>query len=106
LVFSGASRFVYGYEYDPSIATNFSNDLELIPTDTKTILVSNSEKSFYEVIASHNKSLAVITEPGGEEFLATHKSNSNFDGYMISKSITSSSKDDSNRFYLYTKISN
>ncbi len=106
LVFSGASRFVYGYEYDPSIVSNFSNDLELIPVNTKTLLVANSEKAFYEVVANHNKNLAIITEPSGDEFLATHKSYNNFNGYKISKIITSSSKDDSNRFYLYTKTAN
>lgn len=106
LVISGASRFVYGYEYDPNIVSNFSNDLELIPKETKNILVANSEKNFYDVIAKYRTTLTVVEKPIGDEFLATYKSHENFKGYTIKKIITSSSKDDSNRFYLYTKITN
>jgi len=106
LVFSGASRFIYGYKYDPSIVSNFSNDLNIIPNNTKYLVVANSEQAFYDVVASHNKQYTVSTEPTGDSFLATRKSNKNFDGYKITQILTSPANNDSNRFYLYTKIVN
>lgn len=106
LVYSGASRFVYGYEYDPDIVTNFSNDLELIPKNTKYILATNSETPFYQVIEKHNDGPKVINTPEGEEFLSTRKAKSDFINYKIDKIVTSSFKDDSDRFYLYKKVDN
>lgn len=106
LVVSGMSRFVYGYQYDPNIISNFSNDLALIPKDTNNILVSNSEKAFYEVISKYNNKLQIINEPTGDKFLVTHKAKQDFSDYSIEKIITSSLKNDSDRFYLYTKIKN
>lgn len=104
LVYSGASRFVYGYKYDPDIVTNFTNDIKLIPDNTQKILVSNSEIDFYNVMAEHGNSFEIITEPSGDEFLATHEANTDFDNYQINRIITSSVKYDSDRFYLYKKI--
>jgi len=104
LVFSGASRFINGYKYDPSIVSNFSNDLNIIPKNTKNLVVSNSELAFYEFVAKHSKLYAVSVTPISDNFLATRKSNQNFSGYEIKQIITSSSNNDSNRFYLYTKI--
>lgn len=106
LVYSGASRFVYGYEYDPDIVTNFKNDIELIPSETTRLLTANSETAFFEVISEHNKTFEIIKKPEGEDFLATRKAKSEFDSYKIDLIITSSFKDDSDRFYLYKKVSN
>lgn len=104
LVFSGASRFIFGYKYDPSIVSNFSNDLNIIPSNTKNLVVANSELAFYDVVASHNKQYEISTTPTSDSFLATRKSNQNFSGYEIKRIITSPTNNDSNRFYLYTKI--
>jgi hypothetical protein len=106
LVFSGASRFVYGYRYDPTIVPNFSNDLRLIPSNTKNIVVASSELPFYSIIADHNKNITVSTTApaGNDNFLATHKANQKFVGFEIYRIIASSAKDNGDRFYLYTKI--
>lgn len=106
LVFSGASRFIYGYKYDPSVVPNFSKDLKLIPKDTKNIVVSSDEFDFYKVVSLHNKKINVTTAPttGSDGFLATNKANKAFSGYKINRIITSSTKNQSDRFYLYTKI--
>lgn len=104
LVFSGASRFVYGYKYDPSIVPNFSHDLKLIPKSTKNIVVTADELPFYQVVASHNKKLTVSVAPNINtiSFLATHEANRNFTGYKIDRIITSPMKNFSDRFYLYS----
>lgn len=104
LVFSGADRYVHGYRYDPNIAPNFSKDLKLIPADTKNLVVTSDELSFYKVIAKHNEQLNVSTSPTSNTFLATHKAKKKFLNYKIDRIITSSSSNQSNRFYLYKKI--
>jgi Dolichyl-phosphate-mannose-protein mannosyltransferase len=106
LIASGADRFMYGYRYDPNVAVNFSKDLKLMPKNTKYLLVSADEKSFYQVIANHNDELKVIEAPAGNEFLATRKAKSVQGSYVITKIITSPNSNDSDRFYLYTNTSN
>lgn len=105
LIFSGASRFIFGYEFDPSIVTNFSNDLRIIPADTKYLVVADSELDFYNIVSDHNHQYTVSTNPAGESFVATHKAHQDFEGYTVDRIITSSLNNDSDRFYLYTKTS-
>jgi 4-amino-4-deoxy-L-arabinose transferase-like glycosyltransferase len=105
LVSSGMNRYVYAYQYDPNIVPNFSKDLQLIPKHTQTIVVSSSELSFYRVVAKYKKPLTVSTEPFGNYFLATHDAKRDFNGYVIDRIITSSTRNNSDRFYVYKKVS-
>lgn len=106
LVFSGANRFVYGYKYDPSIAPNFSKDLKIVPDDTKNLVVTTDELPFYQIVALHNKQYSVSTLPTSSSFLASRAAHRIFAGFTVSRIITSSTSNNSNRFYLYTKIAN
>ena len=103
LVLSGVNRYVYGYRYNPSIVPNFSNDLRLIPKNTKNIIVSNSELEFYKVLAKYNKRINVSTLPTSDTFLATHNAKRLFNGYKISQIITTTTYINSDRFYVYKK---
>jgi hypothetical protein len=103
LVFSGADRYLYGYRYDPDIVPNFSKDLNLIPTETQNLVVSDNELAFYKVVASHSKHLSVSTSPVGDTFLITREAKQVFTGYEITRIITSSSYYQGDRFYLYKK---
>lgn len=104
LVYSGASRFVYGYEYDPRLVVNFSSDIKLIPESTSRILVSKSEFDFYKILSKNGLKFEIIDSPNGDEFLATKKAKGDFANYKINRIITSSAKNDSDRFYLYKNI--
>jgi 4-amino-4-deoxy-L-arabinose transferase-like glycosyltransferase len=104
LVFSGADRYIHGYRYDPNIASSFSRDIKLIPNGTKNLVVGNDEFAFYNVLAKHNKTLIVATNPNSNSFLATRKTNIPLAEYRIDKIITNSLSDQGDRFYLYTKI--
>jgi hypothetical protein len=105
LVSSGMNRYIYGYTYDPNIVPNFNKDIQLIPDDTKNIVVASNEMAFYKVIAEYNGPFSVTTSPnpGVDNFLATKKANNTLHGYKIEKIITNSLKNDSDRFYLYKK---
>ena len=103
LVSSGANRYIYGYLYDPNIVPNFSKDLLLIPKDTKNIVVSSGEQSFYKVVAEYKKTLVISTVPVGDSFLATRAAKSNITGYNIVRIVSSSTKYDSDRLYVYKR---
>ncbi|MDK2899207.1 MAG: hypothetical protein PWQ10_394 [Patescibacteria group bacterium] len=105
LVFSGTDRYIFGYRYDPNIAPNFSHDINLIPSETKNLVVTDNELDFYNVIASYNKDLIVSTKQTTDTFLATRGAKQQFKGYNIAKIITTSNFDRGDRFYLYTKSS-
>jgi len=105
LVSSGMNRYVYGYTYDPNVAPNFSKDLKLMPSGVKNIVVSPNEVDFYKVVAEYNGPFDVSTTPGisVDVFWATHEASRSLGGFRIEKIITSSLKNDSDRFYLYKK---
>lgn len=105
LVYSGADRYIYGYRYDPSIVSNFSSDLDLLPKNSD-LVVSKKEIDFYKVVQSHNKNLTtqLSPEPNMQKFIATRNANRPFDGYKIEKIIVSPDSNDADRFYLYQKI--
>jgi hypothetical protein len=101
LVFSGAERYMQGYRYDPGVVTNFSKDIKLIPANAKNLVVASDELAFYQVIAKHNKQFNVSTLPSGNTFLATREAKKAFSGYEIDRIITTSTSNQSDRFYLY-----
>ncbi|MDD3036156.1 MAG: glycosyltransferase family 39 protein [Candidatus Saccharimonadaceae bacterium] len=106
LIFSGIDRYIHGYRYDPNLSSSFSNDLKLIPKDTKELVVSSDESSFYSVYTRHRTGIILSESPTGDEFLASRKAKKNYAGYSIKRIITTSSINDADRFYLYKKIAN
>ncbi len=104
LVMSGLERYVYGYHYDPATVSNFSQDLSLLPDDTKQLIVSEDQLPFYEVVAEHKNDLTVSTTHSGDRFTASHAAKNTFSGYSIDKIITSSDAQDADRFYVYKKL--
>ena len=104
LVFSGIDRYVSGYRYDPDVVPNFSIDIKLIPKDMNNIVVSDEELPFYNVLAKYNKNISVSTNSTAPTLLVTRKAKRNFAGYKVDRIITASNFKDSDRFYLYKKI--
>ena len=106
LVFSGADRYIYGYNYDPNVASSFSKDLKFVTTGAKDLVVTNEEFAFYSVVAKYNKFITVSTNPNTDIFWASKGAKKNFPGYTIDKIQTSSVAIDGDRFYLYKKSVN
>jgi hypothetical protein len=104
LVLSGANRYIYEYRYNPNIVPNFSHDIQLIPISATNIIVSDNELAFYQIIAKYNKKLVISTVPTGETMLVTRAANKPLTDYTISRIITSPMSEQSDRFYLYTKV--
>jgi len=105
LIGSGLDRYIYGYHYDPNTTTNFSRDLKLIPKDTNQLVVSEEELPFYTAVQKHRDGLDVSTSaPTTDMFIATREGRKEFEGYAIDRIITTTYSQDSDRLYIYKKI--
>jgi hypothetical protein len=105
LIGSGLDRYMYGYHYAPSTAVNFSNDLKLIPKGTKQLVVSGDELPFYIAVAHHRPGLTVTTIPDTDQFVATKAAHTSvLTSYKITRIITTTYSRDSDRLYIYKKI--
>ncbi len=104
LVFTGLERYVYGYHYDPQTVSNFSQDLALLPKDTRHLVVTEEQLPFYQVVAAHHKGLTVSTNPSGPTFAVSFAAKNNIiAGYRIDRIITSTTYINADRFYVYKK---
>jgi 4-amino-4-deoxy-L-arabinose transferase-like glycosyltransferase len=103
LIGSGLDRFVYGYQYDPNTAVNFSQNLKLLPKDTTRLVVSDEELPFYQAVASYRPSLQVYSGANGDQFVATRDAKKNYKGYEIERIITTTYAEDADRLYIYKK---
>ncbi len=101
LVSSGLDRYAYGYFYEPQTTQNFSNDLELLPANTKRLVVTQDQLAFYSAVARHDKNLIVTTTSGDQSFTTTRDAYKQYPGYKITRIITSRNSTDSDRFYVY-----
>lgn len=107
LITSGLMRYAYGYHYSPSVATLFSKDLSLLPSDVKTIVVSDSERPFYQAVAHFNNDFTVApasTNPQAAHFAATRAAAPTIEGAVVTKIITDAQSQDADRIYIYKKF--
>jgi hypothetical protein len=107
LITSGIDRYVFGYHYSPTVATNYSKDLMLLPSDTKQLVVSSAERPFYNAVAKFNDNELTVSEtiPTTGEFTATRSSRAIVqEGELkVTRIIVSPFADQSDRFYQYTR---
>lgn len=103
LIGSGVDRYIFGYRYSPTVATNYSKDVSLLPRDTRTLLVTSSEESFYNAVASFKKDMTIVTTaPTDRAFTATHDArNTVGDSVAITGIITGPFSQMADRFYQY-----
>lgn len=125
MITSDISHFVFGYRYNPAVANEFSNDLTLITTmveDGSTIVISDkTEYEFYKnlerkplVTIFERKDLKIVNEVPViavdklatlgliEEELAEGEV-SILTQYNLTRIITNSKRENSDRIYLYEK---
>ncbi len=105
LIGSGIDRYIFGYHYSPTVATNYTKDLMLLPEGTTRLVVAANEKDFYEAIASFRPSLEISTDVPAEatSFTTTQAARGVVsDQYSVERIITSPFKDSADRFYQYS----
>lgn len=103
LIFSGADRYIYGYNHDPNVVPNFSKDLNLLPDTNTEIVVTSNEMEFYNVISKYNSNINPVLEPSSLEFWSTKNAKKQYPGYQIERIVTDSNTYDSDRFYVFKK---
>ena len=113
MTISGIGRYFDSYMHDPTTSAYYTRDLQLVNSqidkqpEAKLLLVVPSEnEEFYDVVASHNSRISVATnvpETISGPTLVSGSVKNNLPPQNISKILTSSHKDNSDRFYLYKK---
>lgn len=111
MIGSGVNHYVYSYTYNPDVATNFSNDLQLLNAAVKqqnsnvTLVADSAQAPFYDAVASYNKHLSVVVTPPAsvtQPVIFTHDAKSEITysqaPYRI---ITNQFTDNADRFYIY-----
>lgn len=120
---NGIERYLYGYHYNPAVASYFSRDLHLIDAELKelkgnvTLVASPTEKSFYDAVVhnpksfSSNVNVTVTTDtPTPEEqadapdqtvIITNQKWHEKADKAIPTKIIVNANKDNADRLYLY-----
>lgn len=101
---TGLARYAYGYHYSPQVAPLFSNDLRLLPADTKELVVSEDQKAFYTAVASYRDGLSVVTAPTSSMFVVTRDAREGLDAYQITRIITNGHTNDSDRLYIMQRV--
>lgn len=100
LISTGLIRYGYGYHYNPSVVPLFSEDLKLLPKDSKQLVASSEEQAFFKAIGRYRENLTVVTKPSDDTFIVTRDARDNFDGYEIKQIIVNERSAEANRFYV------
>jgi len=104
LIGSGLDRYGYGYYYSPTIASNFSQDLDLLPKDARQVVVSGGERAFYTSLSAYRTNLEIVGAPTSQTVLVTRAAREAIgDEYTIVNIITNTYKNEADRFYQYQK---
>ena len=123
MITSDISHFIFGYRYNPAVANQFTNDLQLIRDhveDGSTLVVlDKNEFDFYKILADtaliNHKDIKIINQLPTQpvEKLATlglieenleDDETSVFEDYTLDKIITNSKSQNSDRIYLYSAV--
>ncbi|MDN5274401.1 MAG: conserved rane protein of unknown function [Candidatus Saccharibacteria bacterium] len=110
MVLSGVDRYMYGYQYDPQTAGNFSEDLRLVndQLDVKdrgivALVVSEKEVPFYQVVAHYQKDVLVApaTSPVAAPTTIVSRAAYTKNATEPWRIVTDSMAGDADRFYIY-----
>ena len=112
MLLTSVDRYINGYSYNPTLATQFSKDLQLLNRRMAmnahapaTLVVAESERTFYEVVAKYNGDLTVLTSvPAGElppTLIVSEAAHKPLKDTAPTRIVTSPAAEDSARFYVY-----
>lgn len=103
LIVSGLARHLYGYHYMPQVAPLFSNDLKLLPQDTRQLIAADKEFDFYAAVATHRDNLTVQRTPTADSIIVTQQARGSVTGYDVTRIITNGHSNNADRFYVMTR---
>ena len=104
MVVPGLLQYIYGYRYNPNVATQFNYDLPIIRDNLNDeVLLAKDHYDFYKIL-EESTNIHVVSELDGPSYLklAILHGQDDSDKYNLSKIITSPMAEESDIIYLYT----
>ena len=108
LLAASLNNFRLNYLYSPEIVANFNQDLKLLLENTdknRKLLISKTEKPFFEILEKQN-SAKIVSEIQGQEIVLSKAAIDKIEipkNYQIKKIVVSSYAANSDRFYILKK---
>ena len=103
LIFTGLSRYVYSYHYNPEAVALYSRDIALLPEGTSQLIVGTGETGFYEALSTYGD-FVVVKTPSADTFTASHLAYTEYAGYVVTEIITDARSENADRFYIYERV--
>ena len=103
MIVPGLLQYIYGYRYNPNIANEFSDKLEVIEnnlTDEHLLVFENYD--FYKILEAKTNIKVIDTIEDTENLAVLGDLENVPDGYKLNRIITSPMRDNSDIIYLYT----
>ena len=110
IIASGLNHFIFGYHYTPRVVKNFNDDISIITQNVKKgetlYLPAETENyKFYSLLGRFNKINVINSHSDiNQESFAVLGGKTEMKGYELSRIITSPKSRNSDRLYLYHKI--
>ncbi len=112
MIYSGVIRYTHNYTYNPEVLTHFNDDVKLLDgtlskltaTQTASVLTTDDELPFYNVLAHYDKRFNAITTPSTQASILIVTRNAHASqkvGGTISTIVASARATDADRFYIY-----
>ena len=96
-------QYIYGYRYNPSVADEFNSNLEIIHDNlTDETLVVQDHYNFYKILETSTDLKVVDNLTPTDKLAVLGKPEVTPRGYVLSRIITSSMRNNSDIIYLYT----
>lgn len=110
MLFSGLSHYLKGYRYTPRVTKNFNSDIQIINKEMSAgeiLIIGNEENADFYRLFEKYKSITVLNELPSNfntkvAFLGKKADN---DKLVLERIATSSKSRNSDRLYIYTKVS-
>lgn len=97
-------QYIYGYRYNPSIATQFDYSLDIVRENLadEVLLVAAEDYDFYKIIERDTDLTVVTAVEGRPSTVAVLQGAEKPEKYQLSRIITSPMKEKSDIIYIYT----
>ena len=107
IIGSGLSHFIFGYHYAPRVANNFNNDLTIITNNISKetpLLITDDTKNgdFYKLLDKYEDYIIIDHSSDVAEYAAFSARKD--EGFELKQIITSPKSRNSDRLYIYSKV--
>ena len=103
MILPGLLQYIYGYRYNPNVADEFSDTLEVVRKNlTDECLLATKDYDFYKILEASTDIKVIDKIENAEKLAVLGKVENKPEQYTLSQIITSPMRDNSDIIYLYT----